>query len=67
MKPENMVLHESYNFQNQSERLKYIGHNFSGNGYWHQFEKISEPCVVWCECQDSDLEMIVKTKDDDNA
>ena len=58
-----MVLHESYNFTNQSERLKYVGHNLSGNGYWHQFEKIDEPTVVWSELQCSDLWMIEKTKE----
>ena len=56
-----MVLHEEYNFTNQAERLKYIGKNFSGNGYWHQFEKISEPGIVWSELQDSDLWMIELT------
>ena len=57
-----MVLHESYNFVNQPERLKYVGNNLSGNGYWHQFEKISNPGVVWSELQGSDLWMIERTK-----
>lgn len=44
-----------YNWQGQSERLTYIGHNWSGNGYWHQFEKVDEPGSVWCEVLTSDL------------
>ena len=56
-----LIYGENYNFKNQPERLKYIGKNFSGNGYWHQFEKIGEQ-GVWCELLDSDLHMIEKTK-----
>ena len=56
-----MVVGEKYNFKNQSERLVYLGKNWSGNGYWHQFEKVGEPGVVWSEMQDSDLTMIELT------
>ena len=63
MKMSELVLHEEYNFTNQAERLKYVGHNFSGNGYWHQFEKISNAGVVWSELQTSDLWMIELTKE----
>ena len=63
MKLEEMILHEEYNFTNQPERLKYLGNNHSGNGYWHQFEKISNPGVVWSELQTSDLWMIELTKE----
>ena len=28
-----------YSFTNTNVKLHYIGYNFSGNGYWHQFEK----------------------------
>ena len=56
-----MDIGEEYNFKNQPERLKYIGYNLSGNGYWHQFEKVGEQ-GVWCELLDSDLHMIEKTK-----
>ena len=62
MKKSELVLHESYNFRNQPERLKYVGCNWSGNGYWHQFEKIEEPNVVWSELLDSDLHMIELTQ-----
>lgn len=52
---------EKYNFKDQKERLVYVGFNWSGNGYWHQFEKVSEPNVVWCELSSADLDMIEKT------
>lgn len=57
----NIILHETYNFQNQPERLKYLGNNWSGNGYWHQFEKVSEPGVVWCEVQGAELSLMEKS------
>ncbi len=55
-----MVIGGKYNFKNQLERLSYIGKNWSGNGYWHQFEKVGEQ-GVWCELLDSDLHMIEET------
>ena len=51
-----------YNWIGQPERLVYLGHNFSGNGYWHQFAKIESPHVVWCEVQSSQLEHFEETK-----
>jgi NTP pyrophosphatase (non-canonical NTP hydrolase) len=50
-----------YNFKNQSERLIYLGYNFSGNGHWNQFALVEDPEVVWCELLDSDLSMIEET------
>lgn len=50
-----------YNWRGQPERLIYIGHNWSGNGYWHQFELVDKPGVVWCEVLDSDLPSIEET------
>lgn len=44
-----------YNWRGQPERLIYLGKNWSGNGYWHQFALVSEPDVVWCEVTDSDI------------
>lgn len=44
-----------YNWQGQQERLVYLGHNFSGNGRWHQFAKVEDPEKVWCEVQTEDL------------
>jgi hypothetical protein len=50
------------NWVNQSERLIYLGHNWSGNGYWHQFAKVETPNKVWCEVRDSELCLIELTK-----
>lgn len=58
MKINNLYLNGVYSFIGQSERLLYIGRNWSGNGYWHQFEKESEPGIVWSELQDSDLKLL---------
>lgn len=55
-----LVIGGKYNFKHQQERLNYIGKNWSGNGYWHQFEKVGEQ-GVWCELLDSDLHMIEET------
>jgi len=57
-----MVLHGNYNFINQEERLIYLGHNFSGNGYWHQFALDDGKGKVWCELLTSDLHLIEATK-----
>lgn len=61
MKAEEMIIGKEYNFRNQPERLIYIGNNFSRNGYWHQFEKVSERGVVWSEMQPSELDLIELT------
>ena len=54
-----------YNWRHQPERLIYLGRNWSGNGYWHQFEKVGEPGVVWCEVTDSELSSFEASKTDD--
>lgn len=46
---------EKYNWKGQPERLSYLGYNWAGNGYWHQFEKVDEPGIVWCEVRPADL------------
>lgn len=52
-----------YNWVNDHDnKLVYLGYNFSGNGYWHQFAKIATPEVVWCEVLDGDLWMLEETK-----
>ena len=43
------------NWKNQSERLVYLGHNWSGNGHWHQFARVESPNKVWCEVLTEDL------------
>lgn len=50
-----------YNWKGQKERLVYIGCNWSGNGFWHQFAMVGSDSV-WCECLDSDLNNIEETK-----
>jgi len=52
---------EKYNWAGQAERLIYLGNNWSGNGYWHQFAKVESPDSVWCEVLDSDLRGIEET------
>lgn len=59
---------EHYNWKNQPERLVYIGRSPErGQGRWHQFEKVDEPGIVWCEVLDSDLHMLEPTQNPDEA
>lgn len=51
-----------YNWKGQPERLVYLGRNWSGNGYWHQFEKVDAPGIIWCEVLDGDLSNFEETK-----
>lgn len=51
-----------YNWTGQPERLIYLGFNWSGNGYWHQFAKVESPSVVWCEVLGADLCLLEETK-----
>lgn len=53
-----------YNWKNQAERLVYLGYNWSGNGYWHQFAKVESPDKVWCEVTDRELPMIERSLED---
>lgn len=57
-----MKIGGKYNWKGQPERLVYMGHNYSGNGYWHQFARVESPEIVWCEVLDSDLHMIEETR-----
>ena len=54
-----MVVGKEYRFKYSGTRLVYIGYNWSGNGYWHQFALITSPDKVWSEISSSDLGMIV--------
>lgn len=56
-----MEIGATYNWINQSEQLIYLGKNWSGNGYWHQFERKDDPGKVWCEVLDSDLQFIERS------
>lgn len=57
-----MIIGGRYNWKYQPERLVYIGRNWSGNGYWHQFELVGVP-GVWCEVLDSELKMFEESVD----
>lgn len=59
--PATMKMHGRYNWKHQPERLVYIGRNWSGNGYWHQFELVNKPGKVWCEVVDADLPALEET------
>lgn len=61
MQPDQMKIGGRYNWRNQPERLVYLGKNWSGNGYWHQFALTSKPEEVWCEVLDGDLERFEET------
>jgi hypothetical protein len=64
MTPDQMKIGRRYNWIGQPDRLVYMGRNWSGNGYWHQFFRIGdEPTRVWCEVLDADLSMIEETKE----
>ena len=62
-----MIIGNRYNWKHQKDRLVYLGNNFSGNGYWHQFAKVEAPDVVWCEVLTSDLHMIEETQHADGV
>ncbi len=56
-----MKIGNKYNWKHSPEKLVYLGNNWSGNGYWHQFAKVETPELVWCEVLDADLRMIEDT------
>lgn len=55
----NMKLDGRYNWKNQPERLIYIGRK----GLWHQFVKVDNPRMVWCEVLTEDLNRLEETKE----
>jgi hypothetical protein len=60
-----MKLNAAYNWKHDpATRLIYLGHNWSGNGYWHQFALADDAArKVWCEVKDRDLSMIEPSTD----
>ena len=54
-----MIVGGKYNWKNQPERLVYIGKV----GAWHQFSKVGEIGIVWCEVLTQDLYMLEETKE----
>ena len=58
----NLVVGDTYRWKHGDRRpLTYLGHNWSGNGYWHQFATQDDPENVWCEILTSDLHWIEKS------
>lgn len=57
-----LVVGGKYNWKNQPDRLVYVGLCEPRNGRWHQFAKVDEPSVVWCEVLDSELHMLEETQ-----
>jgi len=55
-----LTVGETYKFKYQnSPILKYLGYNWSGNGYWHQFGNTEEnENEVWSELNNGDLHLI---------
>jgi hypothetical protein len=51
-----------YNWKGQPEHLVYMGYNWSGNGFWHQFALVNDPEVVWCEVLPTDTDSFEKSK-----
>lgn len=47
-----------YNWKHQTVKLIYIGRK----GIWHQFVKVEEPRIVWCEVRTEDLHQLEETE-----
>ena len=60
---EAMEFNGAYNWKHDpATRLIYLGRNWSGNGYWHQFALADDASrKVWCEVLDGDLRLIERT------
>lgn len=52
-----------YNWKGQPERLVYLGKDRC----WHQFAKVDNLAVVWCEVLGEDLHMLEETACDNPA
>lgn len=55
-----MIIGNVYKFKHSIDTpdLVYLGYNWSGNGFWHQFAKASSPLTVWSEILEDDLWMV---------
>ncbi|MCB1710986.1 MAG: hypothetical protein KDH96_00455 [Candidatus Riesia sp.] len=53
-----LTVGQFYRFKCANEKLVYLGYNYSGNGFWHQFALIDKPKVVWAEILESDKNLI---------
>ena len=59
-----MIIGNTYRWSHQKDVLIYLGKNWSGGGFWHQFEKSDRPGEVWCELLDSDLQYMEEVVDE---
>jgi hypothetical protein len=57
-----MIVGNKYKWKCGPEILTYLGYNWSGNGYWHQFALVEKPDEVWCEVLGCDLHMLEEVK-----
>jgi hypothetical protein len=53
----NLIVGNKYKWQHTAQILVYLGENWSGNGYWHQFAKEDDLDKVWCEVRKSELHL----------
>ena len=56
-----MKVGSNYKWKHSSEILVYLGYNWSGNGYWHQFSLVETPDEVWCEVTTEDICLLEET------
>lgn len=61
MKASDLVVGGKYNWQNQPERLVYMGRKLYPNGWWFQFAKVEEPDVCWSEVREYELSLFEQT------
>lgn len=50
-----LVVGDRYKHKQGSIVVIYLGHNWSRDGYWHQFARVEEPNIVWTEFKASGL------------
>ena len=67
MKLEDMVRGNNYRYIGTPQKLVYLGKNFSGNGFWHQFALVKEPKKVWAEITDNELHLIEEIENGSRA
>lgn len=63
MKVEDLTKGKRYNFENQPERLVFMGRKFYPGDprMWLQFAKVESPEKVWSEILQADLDLIEET------
>ena len=52
---------KEYNWKDKPVSLIYLGYNFNGETYLHQFALTSAPNIAWCECNGAELSGIEET------